>query len=414
MNKLLAKHGQIITKAAPDLMVKHSPIKRGGNLNVALQFSPATDEEIRKAIGVDTPEGYVAGWASTAGRDHYNHEVVGGAFQAAMDDRGLVGPRGIKLLLDHDWQKPAGVIKVLEYRRDKLWMEAQLDLEVSYVKDRWRMLKMMGGANFSVGFMLQDYEVVIREDDEDEYFLRIDRGDLFEISIVLFPGNEEAQMTFVKARLGDTQDDDQLIFADAKKHTWKVGVSKNLPVSTSTTWDAAAAKARVLKAAAFGTDKVNYEILTKAFLVSDDANPDLECSYKLLVADIIDGKLQVTDGAVSAALSRIPHTDLSPTVKSGAIAALEHYQEQTAEASVELKGAPSTIVEFERALVARGFAKTRTQAHQIAQLIKTCPELFLKQAPETVLPTPALDAGSLMEALNLLQKCKAVLAPVAP
>ena len=137
------------------MIKKEAPIKRGEKLELNLNFKPATDVEIVKAFGSDqAPEGYIAGWASTAGRDLYNHEIISGAFQKAMDERGLSGPRSIKLLLDHDWQKPAGVIKVLEYRRDALWLEAQLNLEVGYVKERWHMLRMMGGANFSVGFML--------------------------------------------------------------------------------------------------------------------------------------------------------------------------------------------------------------------------------------------------------------------
>ena len=277
------------------------------------------------------------------------------------------------------------------------------------------MLKMLGGANFSVGFMLKDYEIVIRDEDEDDYFLRIDRGDLFEVSIVMFPGNEEAVMTFVKAALhDDNHDEDELFFAKAKVPTWKVGVSKNLPMNPTVDWDSSAARARVFKAAGFDGPNPDYSIARKAFLVYDAANPELKSSYKMLIADVIDGKLQVTEGAINLALSRLPHTDLSDTVKSNAKATLEQYQELSAEALVASKTAPTNLSEFERALMARGLAKSRNDARAITQVVKSCPQLFTKQAPETVLAQqPALDAGKLTEMLSLVQKMKSVIAPVA-
>lgn len=157
-------------------------------------FVSANDAEL-KALGDTKPDGYIAGWASTDGLDLYDHIVLGGAFQDSIQERGLRGPRGIKLLLDHEWSKLAGEIVVLEYRGNRLWMEAQLNLAVSYVRDRYEMAKMLGGLSFSVGFMLQDYAIKSR--DKTEY-LEIQKGDLYEISIVPFPGNEEAEMTFVK------------------------------------------------------------------------------------------------------------------------------------------------------------------------------------------------------------------------
>lgn len=414
MRNLLASvaPGAVLLKNAP--MLKEAPIKRGDNMHIALGFQAATAEEILKAVGPDTPEGYVAGWASTAGRDLYNHEVTGGAFQEAMDKRGLKGPMSIKLLLDHDWKAPAGVIKVLEYRRDSLWLEAQLDLEVGYVKDRWRMLKMMGGANFSVGFMLQDYEVVIREEEED-YFLRIDKGDLFEVSIVMFPGNEEAQMTFVKAALHeDNNDEDKLFFAKSKLPAWRMGASKNLPVSTidCATWDIAAAKQRVFKAVGFDTDKPDLESVKKAFLAYDSANPTLRGSYKMLIADIIDGKMQITEGGLRAALARMPNTAIPEEVKKAANAVLDHYQEETMELAAATN-TPQSQVEFEKALVARGLVKGRNEAREIARVAKTCPQIFQKKTEVIEPQQPALDAGKLTEALSLVQKMKSILAPVA-
>lgn len=184
-----------LTKNAPAFITN----RRGRDETVAmLKFRPASETEI-KALGDNLPDGYVAGWASTPDIDLYRHVVQEGAFSESIRKRGIVGPKGIKLLIGHDWDKVGGVIKVLEYRGDSLWIEAQLNLNISYARDAWEACKMQGGLNFSVGFMLQDYS--FKEDDDGNYeYLLIERGDLFEVSIVPFPGNEECTMDFVKAR----------------------------------------------------------------------------------------------------------------------------------------------------------------------------------------------------------------------
>lgn len=162
-----------------------------------VKFKPASEAEL-KALGNDLPDGFIAGWASTKDLDSYRHRIVPGAFQEAIDERGLMGPRGIKLLIGHDWDKVAGVIKKLEYRNGDLWIEAQLNLNISYARDSYEAAKMVEGLSFSVGFMLDKY--AIERDSEDREWLRIDKGDLYEVSVVPFPGNEAAGMVYVKGR----------------------------------------------------------------------------------------------------------------------------------------------------------------------------------------------------------------------
>jgi len=164
-------------------------------IRIDVTFEPASEGEI-KLLVAEAPEGYVAGWASTPTRDHYGHEVVSGAFDESIKKRGILGPQGIKFLIGHDSGKPAGVIKVLETRNGRLWIEAQFNLSISYVKDYYEAAKMNGGMNFSVGFFSQDYEW--KEDDNEREYLQINRGDLVEVSAVTFPGNEECEMQFVK------------------------------------------------------------------------------------------------------------------------------------------------------------------------------------------------------------------------
>jgi HK97 family phage prohead protease len=160
------------------------------------KFRAAMDFELKALDGA--PEGTVAGWASTPDLDEYGHVVKTGAFNESIAERGLSGPKGIRLLINHDWGKPAGVIKVLETRGGRLWIEAELNLKISYARDAYEASKSAGGLNFSVGFFMRKWEVE-RDDDGDPISLTIIKGDLFEISVVTFPGNTEATMEFVKS-----------------------------------------------------------------------------------------------------------------------------------------------------------------------------------------------------------------------
>lgn len=179
-------------------------------LHSNLTFKAATPREL-KSIGDNIPEGYVAGWASTSTLDAYDHVVEPGAFVESIKRRGLSGPMGVKFLLNHESDEMAGVIQKLEPRPQGLWMEAQMNLNVSYVRDAYEMAKMNGGVNFSVGFKLQDYE--FKEDPTtNEEYVSIKRGDLMEVSVVTFPANEECMMTFVKSLDGKKElDEDPLL-----------------------------------------------------------------------------------------------------------------------------------------------------------------------------------------------------------
>ncbi|KAA3531416.1 hypothetical protein DXM29_05520 [Agrobacterium tumefaciens] len=135
----------------------------------------------------------VSGWASTPGLDHYRHVVQAGAFDASIRKKGLRGPQGIKFLAYHDSKLPLGHINKLETRGNRLWLEAVIEDELSYGKDVALASKSQGGLNFSVGFYLLDAEW-LKGPDGQEYLL-ITKGELTEVSVVVFPGNDEATMT---------------------------------------------------------------------------------------------------------------------------------------------------------------------------------------------------------------------------
>ena len=133
-----------------DVMTKEAPqsFRKGERVEAMVKFRAASDVEL-KAIGDELPDGYVAGWASTSDLDHYGHVVQDGAFAKGIKAKGLKGPRGIKLLAHHQTDKPAGKIIRLEYRTGGLWIEAQLNLKISYVSDLYEAAKMQEGLSFS-------------------------------------------------------------------------------------------------------------------------------------------------------------------------------------------------------------------------------------------------------------------------
>ncbi len=254
LRKILG-NAYLVKEAPGQLDTAFVPPTAGERKVFEVKFRPATAGEL-KALGDDIPDGYVAGWASTPDLDLYRHRVMPGAFQGSIQERGLIGPRGIKLLIGHDWDKVAGVIRKLEYRNGGLWIEAQLALAISYVRDVYEAAKMVEGLSFSVGFMLEKYAV--EKDDDDDEWLRIDKGDLYEVSIVPFPGNEEATMDFVKGR------DDALTcatIAEFEKHLVASGLVKSRNQARRVTQVVKAALPVFTKAAAPSEEKKKVPLL---------------------------------------------------------------------------------------------------------------------------------------------------------
>jgi len=172
-------------------MAVREEFKAGDRIELDLSFEA-------KAVA-DAPEGTISGIASTASTDLYGHRVLAGAFDESIKAKGLSGPRGVKLLAYHDWQKVAGSITRLQTVQGKLEIDGLLNLNVSYVRDLYEVTKQNGGMNFSVGFRLQEFKFVDEDEEKnDDAWLVVEKGDLMEVSVVPFPAQLEAELTFVK------------------------------------------------------------------------------------------------------------------------------------------------------------------------------------------------------------------------
>ena len=147
----------------------------------------------------DTRPGFIAGIASTPSVDAYGHKVLAHAFDASIRKKGLSGPQGVKLLAHHDWKQPAGRIIRLDTVGENLRIEAELNLDVGYVRDLHSTILHNGGLSFSVGFALDEYDL-IDDAEPGEPWMVIKSGDLMEVSIVLFPACLDATMEMSLAK----------------------------------------------------------------------------------------------------------------------------------------------------------------------------------------------------------------------
>ena len=104
---------------------------------------------------------------------------------------------------------------------------------------------------------------------------------------------------------------------------WTVGVNEDLEFGPDQPWDGAAAARRVFALAGFDGESPDPTIARQAFLVYDADAPELRGSYKLGIADVINGELYLMPAGMRAAASRLPQTDIPAEVADLARQALD-------------------------------------------------------------------------------------------
>ena len=120
--------------------------------------------------------------------------------------------------------------------------------------------------------------------------------------------------------------------APAPASEWTVSTSEALPFApVDATWDGDAAAASVFAWAGFDTDKPDASKARQAFLVHDASRPELRGSYKLPIARVENGELQVVKAGLDAAASYLPQTDIPQPVRDRARKILDSYYSKFAE-----------------------------------------------------------------------------------
>ncbi|MCZ7595257.1 MAG: HK97 family phage prohead protease [Hyphomicrobium sp.] len=143
-----------------------------------------------KSVEVD---GSFEGYASLFNREDLAGDVVApGAFAESIRKR---GPTGIKLLFQHDANQPIGVWTQLREDARGLYAHGRLMPEVARAREVHALMRAGALDGLSIGF-----RTVKGRRDRQSGVRRLEKIDLWEISVVTFPLLPEARVAAMKSR----------------------------------------------------------------------------------------------------------------------------------------------------------------------------------------------------------------------
>lgn len=246
-------------------------------------------------------------------------EVIISTAALARDGHVLV-PQGARLdnyranpivLWQHDPEHPVGNAEEVTIAPDKISARIRFaPLGIAKKADEVRgLVKSSVVRALSIGFDAIDGEPL--NVSKPRGGQRITDWELFEISFVSVPADTGAVVT---ARA----------HGDSDMADWKVGASRELAIEDSDSWDGGEAASSIFEWA--GGDDFDPKKARSGFLVYDADAPKKRGSYKLPIARAKDGKLVVPKGAIRAAASRLPQTDIPDDVKERAQKVVDHYK----------------------------------------------------------------------------------------
>jgi len=135
--------------------------------------------------------GRFAGYASVFDVvDSQGDRVRRGAFRTSLTQR----QTPVKLLWQHQWEQPIGVIEQIYEDAHGLYVEGRLILEVAQAREAHALLKEGAVRGMSIG-----YQVKQSRRDPDSGVRELLAVELWEISLVTLPANAQANVTVVKA-----------------------------------------------------------------------------------------------------------------------------------------------------------------------------------------------------------------------
>ena len=136
-------------------------------------------------------DGAFEGYASLFGREDLSRDiVVPGAFKESLARRGT---RGIRMLFQHDPAEPIGVWEQIEEDRKGLFARGRLMRDVARAREVLSLMKAGALDGLSIGFKAEK-----ARRDAKSGVRRLERIDLWEISIVTFPMLPDARVDSFK------------------------------------------------------------------------------------------------------------------------------------------------------------------------------------------------------------------------
>jgi HK97 family phage prohead protease len=135
-------------------------------------------------------DGKFAGYASVFDVvDNQKDVILRGAFRETLQGR----KQSIRLLWQHQFEEPIGLITEIFEDDRGLYVEGKLLLDVARAKEAYSLLKANAIGGLSIGYSPVRYSM-----DPDSGIRRISKVALWEVSLVTFPANEQANITVVK------------------------------------------------------------------------------------------------------------------------------------------------------------------------------------------------------------------------
>jgi HK97 family phage prohead protease len=143
--------------------------------------------------------GHFAGYASLFEREDLGRDVIApAAFSETLKKRGT---RGVKLLFQHDPNQPIGVWTRLKEDARGLYAEGRLMEEVARAREVASLMRAGALDGLSIGF-----RALKARRDPRTGIRRIEKLDLWEISVVTFPMLPEARISRIKSGLPQGRD----------------------------------------------------------------------------------------------------------------------------------------------------------------------------------------------------------------
>lgn len=157
-------------------------------------FSPVTEtKKLARSPNIlrGAMSGVITGYASLFGQTDLGGDVVmRGAF---ADSLKKTGAERVRMLFQHDPTQPIGVWDEIREDSMGLRVRGRLCLKVEKAREVWALIEEGGLDGLSIG-----YKPVIARRDMRGGVRRIERVDLWEISIVTFPMLPEARVGLAK------------------------------------------------------------------------------------------------------------------------------------------------------------------------------------------------------------------------
>lgn len=149
-------------------------------------------KEFRLDVKNLAEDGTFEGYGSIFGNvDCYRESVVKGAFSKTLKKHEQDN-NPVLMLWQHSWEDPIGVWKELKEDDRGLYGVGEINLDVQKGREAYSLMKQRALTGLSIGYKEVKYT------DNAEVRL-LEEIDLYEISPVTFPANEEARISAVKS-----------------------------------------------------------------------------------------------------------------------------------------------------------------------------------------------------------------------